>query len=185
LVVPDNSYSAVFPDAIPGTLYSFSGTYYQTQDLIHGTGYWLKFEDSGSTTLMGQPLNDLTVSLAMDWNLISGITQNIDLNQVNDPDGIIVPGTLYGFSETYEQVSTLEPGKGYWLRTTASGDIFLSSGSRSMKSPFVNKLKDANTIEINDMKLYFGIDIPKAEKLSYSLPPKPPYGGFDARFSAG
>ena len=82
---------------------------------------------------MGDPLNDLTVSLAVDWNLISGITQSIDLSEVNDPDGIIVPGTLYGFSETYEQVSTLEPGKGYWLRATTSGDILISSGSRSMK----------------------------------------------------
>ena len=185
LVVSDNSYTAVFPDAIPGTLYSFDGTYYQAQVLNHGTGYWLRFEDSGSTTLMGDPLNDLTVSLAMDWNLISGITQSIDLSQVDDPNEIIVPGTLYGFSGTYEQVVTLEPGKGYWLRTTASGDIFISSAARSMNPPFVNKLDDANTIEINGMPLFFGKDISDEEKLSYSLPPKPPHGGFDARFLGG
>ena len=116
LVVSDNSYSAVFPDAIPGTLYLFDGTYYQAQELNHGTGYWLRFDNSGSTTLTGDPLNDLTVSLAVDWNLISGITQSINLSEVDDPDGIIVPGTLFGFSGTYEQVSILEPGKGYWLR---------------------------------------------------------------------
>ena len=76
---------------------------------------------------MGDPLNDLTVSLAMDWNLISGITQSIDLSQVDDPNGIIVPGTLYGFTGTYEQVLTLEPGKGYWLRTSAAGSIIISN----------------------------------------------------------
>ena len=185
LVVSDNLYTTVFPDAIPGTLYSFDGTYFQTQELNHGTGYWLRFNDSGSTTLTGDPINTLTVGLAADWNLISGITQSIDISEVDDPDGILVPGTLYGFSGTYEQVSTLEPGKGYWLRTTASGDIFISSSSRSMKVPFENRLLGANTLEINGMSLYFGKDISDEEKLSYSLPPKPPHGGFDARFSGG
>ncbi len=185
LDVLDNSYTAVFPEAIPGTLYSFDGTYYQTQELDHGIGYWLKFENSGSTTLSGEPLNDITVNLAMDWNLISGVTQSVYLSQIEDPNEIIIPGTLYGFSETYEQESSLEPGKGYWLRTSAFGEIVISSNSRKTTTTFVNRLEDGNTIEINGMKLYFGIDIPESEKFSYSLPPKPPTGTFDARFSGG
>lgn len=183
MVVPDNSYIAIFPDAIPGTLYSFEGTYTQVQELDHGTGYWLRFENSGSTTLTGESLNNLTVSLATDWNLISGVTQSIDFSQVDDPDGIIVPGTLYGFSGTYEQASSLEPGKGYWVRTTSSGDIIISSSSRRVITSFRNELADANKIRINGLTLYFGKEVGENEKLSYSLPPKPPSGAKDIRFA--
>ena len=40
----------------------------------------------------------------------------------------------------------------------------------------------ANTISFNDQTLYFGVTVPDNEKLSYSAPPKPPSGVFDARF---
>jgi hypothetical protein len=33
------------------------------------------------------------------------------------------------------------------------------------------------------MDLYFGVEISASDKLSYSLPPKPPSGAFDVRFS--
>ena len=94
LVVSDNSYSAVFPDAIPGTLYLFDGTYYQAQELNHGTGYWLRFDNEGMSVLFGESIPDLTLALNADWNLITGISDTVSLNQIEDPNEIIVPGTL-------------------------------------------------------------------------------------------
>jgi hypothetical protein len=35
------------------------------------------------------------------------------------------------------------------------------------------------------MDLYFGVEMPFKERLSYSLPPKPPAGSFDLRFKDG
>ena len=35
------------------------------------------------------------------------------------------------------------------------------------------------------MDFYFGAEISAQERLSYSLPPKPPAGGFDVRFKDG
>ena len=43
-------------------------------------------------------------------------------------------------------------------------------------------LENPNTIIISNRTLYFGEKIPGEEKLSYSLPPKPP-GGIDVRFT--
>ena len=45
--------------------------------------------------------------------------QNVNL--INDPDGIIVPGTIYGFGEMYFISDVLEPAKGYWIRTNFHG----------------------------------------------------------------
>ena len=47
--------------------------------------------------------------------------------QIIDLQGILIPGTLYGFDETYIDSPILEPGKGYWIRASGSGEIVVSS----------------------------------------------------------
>ena len=55
-----------------------------------------------------------------------------------------------------------------------------------MKRPFVKPLEFASNISFNGQMLYFGVgNLPPEERLSYSLPPKPPKGAFDVRFSGG
>ena len=56
-------------------------------------------------------------------------------------------------------------------------------GEQAKAKPFVDRMADANMIRFNDIPLYFGVNVPEAEILSYSLPPKPPAGAFDVRFS--
>jgi len=45
------------------------------------------------------------------------------------------------------------------------------------------RLASANSMTFNGQTLYFGLEIPEEEQRSYSLPPKPPAGAFDVRFS--
>ena len=183
LSVENAEYSTIFPNAIPGTLYGFSDTYFQNQELVEGSGYWLRFETSYNASVFGENINNLTINLNADWNLISGISDTVELNQFNDPEDIIIPGTLFGFTGSYEQASTLMPGKGYWIRTSISGTVSISENStRTRISDFNDRTKNANGIIINGQKLYFGISIPPSEKGSYALPPRPPIGAFDARF---
>ena len=56
--------------------------------------------------------------------------------------------------------------------------------SRSTSQNF-NLYGRANTLSINSSELYFGLELSDREKLSYSLPPKPPEGAFDVRFKDG
>ena len=184
LEVEDASYSNLFPESINGTLYSFGEGYILESTLVHGEGYWLRFENTGSTTIDGTPINELTISLNEDWNLVSGLSEDISIYSVSDPDSIIIPGTLYGFNEGYVETDILVPGEGYWLRAFEAGEITLSSGASAKTSPMNYSLKEkANTLTINGTELYFGIDIPKEEMLSYTLPPKPPSPARDIRFS--
>jgi hypothetical protein len=44
-------------------------------------------------------------------------------------------------------------------------------------------LEQSNTLKINGQTLFFGNEIPTENSLSYTLPPKPPSGAFDARFN--
>ena len=128
LDMEDASYSILFPESIEGTLYSFNGVYNLATIVTNGEGYWLRFNEEGSTTITGIPINELTISLNEDWNLISGISTSINVSDIQDPDGLIISGTVYGFAlGGYSNAEILEPGKGYWVRANSSGSIILTS----------------------------------------------------------
>ena len=184
LEVEDASYGFLFPESIEGTLYSFDDGYISGSDLAPGEGYWLRFANAGSTAIDGTPINELTLSLNEDWNLVSGLSGDVSIYSVSDPDSVLVPGTLYGFNEGYVETDIIVPGYGYWLRAFQAGDITLTSGALAKTAPrdFSRKAK-ANSFTVNSTDLYFGIELSAREKLSYSLPPKPPSGAFDIRFS--
>ena len=186
LYTEDTYYQYLFPEAVIGTLYGFDGTYIPGESLTSGNGYWLNFPDAGSTTIQGTPINELTISLSQGWNLISGISEVVDVASISDPGSVIVPGTLYGFTGTYVSSSQLDPGQGYWINANADGDVTISSGaSERAITSYIDRTKEANRLSFNGSDLYFGVSIPEQEMSSYQLPPKPPEGTFDVRFKDG
>ncbi len=126
LEVSNSLYSDLFPDAVEGTLFSFSDGYNLETHLIQGEGYWLRLNDAGTTNISGTSINDISIDLSVGWNLIAGISHPINLSEIQDLDEIIVPGTIYGFTtEGYSNTETIEPGRGYWIRANSSGSITL------------------------------------------------------------
>jgi hypothetical protein len=183
LYTDNTSYQYIFPGSVSGTLYGFDGTYILEESLTEGNGYWLRFNNAGSTTINGTPINEFTISLNENWNLISGISETVDVASISDPGSVIVPGTVYGFTGTYLNTSIIDPGKGYWLRAYESGEITMTGGALAKTSSKDFSLKGkANILTVNGTELYFGIELSEREKLSYSLPPKPPVPTFDVRF---
>ena len=130
----------------------------------------------------GASVSEIPVTLSAGWNLVSGGSETMGVETISDPDGIVVANTLYGFGTGYESSTELVPGQGYWIRTTATGDVVIG-GAASRSREFADRLKNASSISFNGKALYFGATVPEAEKLSYSLPPVPPAGAFDVRYS--
>ena len=120
-------YEVIFSDAIEGTLFSFNEGYNPEEMLVHGNGYWLRFPSESNVVITGLSLEELTISLAQGWNLITGISFPFNMNDIVDIDNIVVDGTLYSFADGYHPVDTLEPGKGYWVRANNLGNITFMS----------------------------------------------------------
>ena len=178
--VLDSYHNLIFPESIEGTLYSYNGTYQAETSLISGEGYWLRFIQDGLTTITGAPLDELTITLSEGWNLISGPSQ---ISTIIDHDEIIIIGTLFGFGSGYISSDEILPGKGYWIRASENGEITLTSDVSVRTIPESSILKEnANTLSINSLELYFGLELSERNRLKYSLPPKPPSGAFDIRF---
>ena len=186
LGVEDATCNILFPEAIEGTLYRFDNEYISELYLTPGEGYWLRFTAEGSTIINGFSINELNMNLTEGWNLFSGLSEDVSIFAVVDPDSIIVPETLFGFNEGYVETDILVPGNGYWVRAFEEGEITLTSGALAKTSPRDFSIKGkANSLTVNGMDLYFGIEMSARERLSYSLPPKPPVGAFDVRFKGG
>ena len=122
----DAEYGSMFPNAITGTLFSFDSGYTSESELIPGMGYWLRFSTNGSVIVTGVPIYDITLLLNEGWNIITGISSVTDVNDIQDPGGIIVSGTFYDFDYGYGQVEELVPGHGYWVRTSGDGEIMIN-----------------------------------------------------------
>jgi len=184
-LISDNShYHNIFPTSIPGSCYEFNEEYIQADILEMGRGYWLRFGESGSDYVTGTGVDELVVGISEGWNLITGTTDLVDLNNgLFDPAGLLVPGTFYGFNGNYQNISVLEPGEGYWVRAFDEGEIILSSTTPLSNKPIIdlNSIQ-YNTLAFGNQTLFFGADELKEDLLSYSLPPKPPTGGKDIRF---
>ena len=185
VLTDDTFYASLFPDAIENTLYYFSPTgYVPVTELSPGVGYWLRFTDENTVEIQGQLIQDLTITLYEYWNLITGISTEVNVSSIYDPLNLIIPNTIYAYgSSGYYEGNTIQPGKGYWLRSFGEGDIILSSNYRSQNSKVITDHLSCNSITINGNTLYFAGEISDDNLLSYSLPPLPPEGSFDVRFS--
>ena len=128
-VINDNAfYEELFENSIENSLFYFNedGIYVPVYDLVPGEGYWLRFELPYIANISGEVIDSLTLNLIEGWNLISGITYSITLDSIDDPEDLIVPGTLFIYDGNYTDAETIEPGHGYWLRSNGTGQIILN-----------------------------------------------------------
>ncbi|GAB4378095.1 MAG: hypothetical protein Kow0042_26520 [Calditrichia bacterium] len=194
LEVTDMRYQTLFPNALAGTLFGWNGSYELRNKIELGEAYWLRFPAAEVQPVSGVPVMGFTLELIAGWNMIAGPSGNVALSDIQDPGGIIVPGTLFGFDGSYYTADTVKKGQGYWLRTTSPGLITLSLESTGFPSlakniqPAIDLSREA-TLEFRDasgasQKLYFDVTLDDpATKIQYSLPPLPPQGAFDVRFA--
>ena len=129
LNVENSNYENLFLNSVTNTLFSFNGQYIQEENLVPGIGYWIRITDEGNVSISGQAINELSISLMEGWNLIAGISTPVNVQNIIDPDGLIIPGTVYGFEDGYTETETMDPGYGYWLRSSGEGEITLSASA--------------------------------------------------------
>ncbi len=184
VMVSDSYYLNIFNSAIINTLYGFANNaYVLTDEMIEGNGYWLRFPSIEETSVTGYQISSLNVQVDNGWNLITGISDNVNVNDLLFYNELIIPNTLFYYDEGYLPAEAIVPGKGYWLKTTDEGMITVGGYLHTNRAISSNQsLENLSTLEINGIRLYFGELFDESSLNQYDLPPKPPVGGFDVRF---
>ncbi len=187
----DNKKTTLFPNAI-SFAFGYNQNYFIANTVTHGMGYWLKFPAVNNVPLEGIPLTVGTNNVQEGWNMIGSISSPVSTTSIVQEPNNIVRSEYFGYSGSYAPIDTIRPAKGYWVKVNQSGRLILNNTGLAGKASTLEReeyLKQLNNILITDNKgntqsLHFG----KSPKSSYpidrfELPPLPPEGLFDARFS--
>jgi subtilisin-like proprotein convertase family protein len=192
LLCEDMTASSIFPAAVslPFNYSPSEGQYAISKTLQKKAGYWLQFSRQQTIAVCGSLLKFDTLQVYKGWNIIAPGGQAVATgNLQSQPSGILV-SNFFGFESGYTSASTLNPGKGYWIKASSNGVVFLKNGlsKRTGADYAVHSDVKSATLSFTDgagntrklLLMNNGID-----PAQYELPPLPPAGIFDVRFSSG
>ena len=196
----NNTPEAMFPDAASNTLYQFDGSYVAAEQMTAGDGYWLNLNSGGPVTFEGGALDPMNVTLSDGWNLVGALSS---ATVIDDPDGLVISGAVFGFDGGYFQAEQLAAGKGYWVASSGAGSISLTTSSAAAGIPSPERLSSVG-FRVDDLRDQYqqitavtgqGVHLhpvlfdavkpgdgePENHDLMYALPPVPPADVADIR----
>ncbi|MBI2420146.1 MAG: S8 family peptidase [Ignavibacteriales bacterium] len=188
VVAADMGASVLFPTA-NSPAYGFDNGYSNAETLVPGKGYWIRFPQSAVSSICGAPFGN-SVSLNQGWNLFGVNDKDVTLSQITTVPAGILSSQIYGYSNGYNNPTTLATGKGFWVRTSQAGTLYFNQSSTAKSNDAVAFTPDKSytSIIVTDNAgsrriLYLGENYLLPNSNLVSLPPVPPAGIFDARFS--
>ena len=168
--------------------YEYNNGYVNATTLSNGKGYWLKFGSNQSIQICGNKVTQ-PVSVNAGWNIIGTFDVDVLINQITTTPPNIISSSFFGFNNGYTTAATLQIGKGYWVKASQAGTLNLPSGP-AKTSDTNQQPAEINSfwsrIEVEDINgnkgsLYFASGNESTQQ--YELPPIPPLGIFDVRFT--
>lgn len=190
-VVADNTLTTVFPSVI-SQAFSWGSAYQFATQLDACNGYWIKVSAPVVQPIVGTLICNSSCSLQQGWNLIGGISFPVDVAAIEtDPPGIIVSSYWSYCGGSTGPHSVLEPGRGYWVKTSSAGTLYLPNNSAKVSASVAQNILDQfQKLVVTDdegyrQALYFGSNPEKmVDGKSCEMPPPPPEGIFDVRFAS-
>ncbi|MCE1188409.1 MAG: T9SS type A sorting domain-containing protein [Ignavibacteria bacterium] len=186
LAATNMSTSALFPMA-SSSVFAYANGYNVVTTLENGKGYWARFDTSISVQVCGNPIVGNTIAVQAGWNLIASLGTSVPVASITtNPAGIINSNIFdFAFATGYNHAVSLEPGKGYWVRTSQAGTVVLSTAPAKSVIATPEIKKEWLTVTIRDNSGYSKVVYLAKDKISaamYELPPVPPAGCSDVRF---
>jgi hypothetical protein len=176
-------------------VFVYAGGYQSVTTVTPGTGYWMKhsgdrtyntgdeWPSSGIQIVTHNPLTG-----AAGWNLIGGYENIVaTANLTTTPSGQI-SGPVYKYSGGYQVATTLDPGYGYWIKLLSACQINIPNAFTKKVEAVEYFPKNWGKIIISDASgVNYTLYAVKGEVNldQYELPPAPPAGMFDIRYTSG
>ncbi len=189
LSVTDQSKLNLFPTAL-SEAYSFQNGYKIEDTLTNGHGYWLQFVQPQHITFVGDSILSDTINVNARWNIIGSLSIPIAVNQISESISGLT-SAIFGYENGYFLADSIKPMHGYWVKAQQAGQLILSQSSVVVPKTFsmADELKQFNSLTFEDatgkrQTLYFGHATSNINTNSFELPPTPPRGAFDVRFSS-
>jgi protocatechuate 3,4-dioxygenase beta subunit len=186
---PDLQAASLFP-AATSQAFSFAGAYHGTTVLETGLGYWVKFPANQVLSVPGGELLDRTVPLVKGWNLVGSLSYPVAVASLQTTPAGILSSELFSYGAGYSVASAVEPGRGYWVKASEAGTLTMQVTAGAVTAAAAPRSRPDESIASvtfsdaagNAQTLALGT---AAASAASEMPPAPPVGAFDARFTSG
>jgi hypothetical protein len=177
-----------------GNVFKYFSGYITISSTVPGEGYWMKhsganiYNTGDEWPVEGiQSYPHYPISAVAGWNLIGCYEDTIQTADLTTSPPGLISGSIFGYSEGYEIVANLLPGYAYWIKLTGAGQINFPTVLSKVNEQVVEYFKeDWGKIIITDNtgRSYTLYSVNGVVNLdNYELPPVPPSGMYDIRFS--
>jgi hypothetical protein len=121
VVVNNFSTSFIYPTTT-ASIYTYENGYVTKNELVNGSGYWVKFGTSQNVSYLGVPIYSMPSPVKKGWNMVGSISIPVTVNKItSNPQDIRVSNFIGQYQGGYTNAATLEPGKGYWVEVSQDG----------------------------------------------------------------
>lgn len=179
--------SSIFPNA-SSPAFSFADGYRAEDSLAYGKGYWVILNQ---VTFTGGERNIDTVEVQERWNIIGSVSVPLPVSAIQTSSESLVVSNFYGYDDGYFIADMLEPGMGYWVKTSGVGSLILDGANPLLNRAFaiVENGINVNTLTVTDamgrsQTLLFGANESDGDEMRYEMPPPPPEPLLDVRFAS-
>lgn len=129
LLATDMTASTLFPTAV-SPFYSYDDGYIQVDTLENGKGFWAKFNGNQNVAVTEVVLNTSEILLTQGWNLIGPFSLDVPVVGITTTPPNILSSPFYRYEVMYSEVDVLKAGKGYWVKSNATGTLLLNVNIR-------------------------------------------------------
>ncbi len=144
-LVTERPYASVLFPTAASPAFAYDGSYVQRETLSVGVGYWLRFDGAQTLTIRGDSVTQESIHVVEGWNLIGALSAPSPVSSIGaDPPGLVT-SEVYGFNGGYSVVDTLEPGRGYWIKSSADGALILSASDAPASAGRINIVRTSDS----------------------------------------
>ena len=179
-----------------GDVFKYSNGYQVITTTTPGEGYWMKhlgtneyntgdeWPAGGIEIVAHNPINATT-----GWNMIGGYEDTVLTSNITTTPPGLIEGPIYKYANGFQIAEEIVPGYGYFLKLSENGQIHITAVSEKVKEGLeVYFPKNWGKMIFSDAKdisyTLYAIN-GEVDLNQYELPPAPPEGMFDIRFSSG
>jgi hypothetical protein len=189
----DMTANELFPNAATLAFgFSNDSGYIPTRVLETGKGYFLRFTNAYSFLFSGARVLPPLISVTFGWNLVGALDWNVPVYRVTSSPPEIIATQFFGCAQNgYYVADTLKTGEGYFVRMTNTGTLSLNESlARTIAhGTTANSLPEQSWIRLtltDSERKASSLYLASQEQLkgNFELPPRPPEGILDFRFSS-
>ena len=191
---PDPSFGALLPSCNSGFFFASGQGFVAIEDTTlvgPGRGFFANCT-GGTVEVTGQDPGTPLIDVAGGWNIVGAFAQPVPVSAITSEPSGIVETDFFAFTQGYQPVDSLRPGRGYWVKVSQAGTLDVSSaGATAAATAHPTSAEAASArLVLTDatnrsatLHLYPATSGGKADHSV--LPPTPPRPIFDARFTDG